>query len=182
MNKVAFVPIDKMPDVVGVAVPSEVYWILQEPAPLLGMARPSPRTPWGELCKRGVRHVVCLTSGAPDYDPSPLSLLCALSLQDLYGGAEPVEPTSEAERVARAAQATAKSIRRGEGVVVHCAGGTGRTGTVLGATLVILGVPVGDAVARIQSVNRERERVWPESPWQERVLRNLADSLANCES
>ncbi len=162
-----------MPDVPGMAVPSHIYWILREPGPLLGMAQPTSSTPWTALYDLGVRHVACLTNDAPMYDPSPLSVLSAVELQDLYGGIDPARPRDEEERVRLAVSAIVGALRRGEGVVVHCAGGTGRTGTVIGAALVSLGVSPADAIAHLQDANRRRGRSWPESPWQEDLLRRL---------
>ncbi|MCX6093073.1 MAG: tyrosine-protein phosphatase [Candidatus Bipolaricaulota bacterium] len=171
MKELAFVPMEKMPAVPGLAVPNDVYWLLKGPAPLLGMARPTPATPWNALWKLGVRRVACLTDDAPAYDPSPLSFACAVELQDLYGGIVPTKPADEEARVEIAVSSVLAALRRGDGVVVHCAGGTGRTGTVIGATLVVLGVPAADVIAHLQAVNKLRGRSWPESPWQQELLR-----------
>jgi protein-tyrosine phosphatase len=130
----AFVPMERMPAVAGLSVPGDAYWILKRPAPLLGMARPTPATPWNALWELGVRRVVCLTDEAPAYDPSPLTFACAVELQDLYGGIVPTNPADEEARVEIAVSSVLAALRGGDGVVVHCAGGTGRTGTVLGAT------------------------------------------------
>ena len=169
----AFVPLEKMPAVPGLAVPNDVYWILKGPAPLLGMARPTPATPWNALWKLGVRRVACLTDDAPGYDPAPLTFVCAVELQDLYGGTMPHHPDLESAKIEAAAISVVKALRGGDGVVVHCAGGTGRTGTVLGASLVALGVPAADVIAHLQAVNKLRGRSWPESPWQQEFLRRF---------
>lgn len=169
----AFVPLEKMPAVAGLGVPNDVYWILRRPAPLLGMARPTPSTPWSALWDLGVRRVVCLTDDVPAYDPAPLAFSCAVGLQDLYGGVLPERPEAEVKKVQAAAAAVVDALDHGEGVVVHCAGGTGRTGTVLGATLVALGIPAADAIAHIQAVNKLRGRSWPESQWQLELLLRL---------
>jgi len=50
---------------------------------------------------------------------------------------------------------------------VHCVGGTGRTGTVLASALRRLG---RSADAAIDTVRMHRPH-WPESPWQEDVVR-----------
>ncbi len=176
MKELAFVPLERMPEVGGLAVPGDAYWILSGPAPLLGMVRPSPVTPWKVLRKLGVRRVVCLTDDAPAYDPAPLAFAFAAALQDLVGGIEPVRPELERERVQTAARSILTALERGDGVVVHCAGGTGRTGTVLGATLVALGIPAADAVAHLQALNKLRGRTWPESPWQQGLLLALDPS------
>jgi protein-tyrosine phosphatase len=171
VKEFAFVPIERMPAVPGLAVPDDAYWILKAPAPLLGMARPTPSTPWNELWKLGVRRVACLTDDAPAYDPAPLTFVCAVGLQDLYGGIYPDSPEVEAEKIRTAASAVLAALDRGEGVAVHCAGGTGRTGTVLGSVLVMFGIPAADVIAHIQAVNKLRGgRRWPESSWQQELL------------
>ncbi len=169
-REIAFAPLEKMPPIAGLVVPGDGYWILVRPAPLLGMIRPSAGTPWNALCDAGVRCVVCLTDDVPPYDPAPLTVAHSVGLQDLYGGITPSDPPGEKRRIDLAADAVVAALRRGEGVVVHCAGGTGRTGTVLGATLIRLGIPPADAVARIQAASKLRGRHWPESPWQQDVL------------
>ena len=57
-----------------------------------------------------------------------------------------------------------------EGAVVHCLGGTGRTGTVLACALQRLGWSADEAIAAVRA-HRPR---WPESPWQEEVVRSAA--------
>ena len=166
MKQLAFVPLETMPAVASLAVPNDVYWILRGPAPLLGMARPTGTTPWNVLWKLGVRRVACLTDDMPNYDPAPLTFACTVGLQDLYGGITPDRPEAEAEKIGVAVSSVLAGLRRDEGIVVHCAGGTGRTGTVIGAALVALGIPAADVIAHLQAVNKLRGRTWPESPWQ----------------
>ncbi len=170
MKELAFAPIERMPAVAGLSVPGDVYWILRRPAPLLGMTRPTATTPWATLFSLGARRVACLTDDVPDYDPAPLTFACAVGLQDLCGGIHPDHPEAEAEKVQLAAASVLDALDRGEGVVVHCAGGTGRTGTVIGAALVALGIPAADVIAHLQAVNKLRGRTWPESPWQQELL------------
>ncbi len=64
----------------------------------------------------------------------------------------------------------AEHVARGEGVVVHCVGGTGRTGTVLACALRQLG---RSADAAIDTVRMHRPHR-PESLWQEDVVRRGA--------
>lgn len=172
-RELAFVPLEQMPAVAPLSVPKDVYWILRRPAPLLGMTQPTPAAPWEELHKLGVRRVACLTDDAPTYDPAPLSFACTIGVQDLYGGIVPDDPEGEEEKIRRAVKAVLTALEQGEGVVVHCVGGTGRTGTVLSATLAALGIPAADAFAHIQAVNKLRGRHWPESPWQQEFLLRL---------
>jgi len=51
---------------------------------------------------------------------------------------------------------------------VHCVGGTGRTGTVLAGALRVLGRSADDAIAAV----RGHRPGWPESAWQEQVVRH----------
>jgi hypothetical protein len=76
--------------------------------------------------------------------------------------------------VAAAASATRALLDDGLGVIVHCAGGTGRSGTVVGAVLVSLGGAPDTVTAWLDAVHILRGRPgWPESPWQTDALRVL---------
>jgi protein-tyrosine phosphatase len=119
---------------------------------------------WAELHGRGYRRVLRLHPGS--YDADPLSVHDVV-LEDLYGGRPPTDPVAEEARVLEAARLAAEWVGQGEGVVVHCLGGTGRTGTVLACALRRLGLDADDA---IRAVRRERPH-WPESPWQEELAR-----------
>jgi Swiss Army Knife protein, DSP-PTPase phosphatase domain len=139
--------------------------VLTDPAPLAGMALPAPETDWPALGRLGYRRVVRLHRA--DYDASPLAV-DEILLEDLAGGRLPREPALEHDRVVQAGRHVAGRVRRGEGVIVHCLGGVGRTGTVLGCALRELGYSADEAVAAIQA----RRPGWPESPWQEEVVRS----------
>lgn len=172
-TRLTLVPVDAMPDVPGFSVPANAYWILFRPTPLLGMARPTSATPWRALYDVGVRRIVCLTSDVPPYNPSPLTFAHSVALQDLFGGIAPNQPELERGKIEAAAARVAAALREGEGVVVHCAGGTGRTGTVLGAAVIALGLPAAAAIAHLQAVNEARGKTWPESAWQQELLLHL---------
>jgi hypothetical protein len=164
-----------MPAIAGLAVPADFYWVLRQPAPLAGMPYPSPRTPWHDLAAVGFRHVICLEGRGPAYDPSPLTVSRRTSLQDLYGGGVPRDPEGEEELVREAAYAAVRKLQAGEGVVVHCAGGTGRTGTVVGCVLRVLGVPAEQVITYLDHLHRTRGRSgWPESEWQSQVVRSVS--------
>jgi hypothetical protein len=144
-----------------------LFVVTREPAPLAGMAFPGADTDWPELHRLGFRRVVRLHHGA--YDPSPL-VADEIVLEDLFGGRAPSDPAAERERVLRAAELVAAHVRAGEGVVVHCVGGTGRTGTVIACALRRLGLAEDEAVRAVQAHRPN----WPESPWQAEVVRSGA--------
>lgn len=143
----------------------ELFVFTETPAPLAGMRYPGPDVDWQALHDRGFRLVVRLHPG--DYDPSPLDVR-DVTLTDLYSGALPDDPGAESERVWEAARIAADAVERGTGVVVHCVGGTGRTGTVVACALRLLGRSADEAVATVQA-HRPK---WPESPWQEQLVRS----------
>jgi len=145
-------------------IPS-MFVVTEVPAPLAGMAFPQPETDWQALYAQGFVHVVRLHPA--DYDPAPL-LAHDRPLEDLYGGAAPRDPVAEQRSIWDAAILVAELVSRGEGVVVHCVGGTGRTGTVLVCALRRLGRSADEAMATV----RQYRPHWPESPWQERVVRS----------
>lgn len=167
----------QMPRIVGVRVPQDVYFVLEHPAPLAGMAFPSPGLPWAALAARGIRHVVCLTHRNAPYDPSPLDVLHAIDLEDLFERDAPVDGAREEREIRRAAAVTVAALSRGEGVVVHCVGGTGRTGTVHAAVLAELGLSPTAALAALVALHRDRGRHWPESPWQRAFVERLTPML-----
>jgi hypothetical protein len=150
----------------NVAIPAELYFVARVPAPIAGMAYPS-RLDWELLAAEGVRHVVCLTHDTPPYDCSPVEFH-GVVLQDLFARpAGPDDPDAERARVERAASIVADAVRRGEGVAVHCRGGRGRAGTVLGVALVQLGHDPRRIVTYLDALHHARGKDgWPEHPWQ----------------
>ncbi len=86
-------------------------------------------------------------------------------------GGDPVDPDAERTLVETAAADVVEHFERGIGVAVHCMGGRGRTGTVVGVALVTLGHDPVEVVAHLDRVARGRgRRGWPESPWQANVV------------
>jgi hypothetical protein len=135
------------------------------------MASPG-RADWALLADEGIGHVVCLTHDAAPYDALPCTVT-AIRLQDLVSGGPPRDPDRERALVHEAATVVVAHVERGVGVAVHCMGGRGRTGTVLGVALVRLGHDPDAVVEHLHSlaVGRGR-RGWPESEWQADVVRD----------
>src|ERR1035441_9543621 len=119
------------------ASPRDFYWVLKSPAPLAGMRMPRSAFPWKNLAAAGFSGVVALAPGT--YDPSPLKLLFSERIEDLCHGGNPQNPNREERLITQAVETVVGSLQSGRGVVVHCMGGRGRTGTVLGGALRGLG-------------------------------------------
>lgn len=166
------IPVEEGVSIKGLEVPKQLYWVLRDPAPLAGMKVPRDPWPWDAIYDAGFSDLVSL---APDdYDPDPLTKVFDKELQNLSGGEFPDDPDDEEKLVREAVCATLKSLRSGRGVVVHCVGGRGRTGTVLGCVLRELGYEaeeIIDYLNRLHKVRREIEPGWPESPWQGDLVR-----------
>jgi len=166
----------EMPQVACLVVPDDVYFALLDPAPLAGMRHPRSAAPWAELQRAGIAHVVCLTSDTFSYDPSPLHPLLAVKLQDLVDGGLPADPEGDEAKIRKASGVVARALVDGQGVVVHCEGGTGRSGTVIGGALRLLGYPMAEVVGWLERLNRARGRSgWPESLWQASVVERIAE-------
>ncbi len=152
-------------------IPDDFYWVARTPVALAGMAYPG-RADWALLREAGIGHVVCLTADAPPLDYEPCTVT-AIRLQDLVSGGPPKDPEAERARVEQAADDVVAHLERNVGVAVHCMGGRGRTGTVIGVALVRLGHSPDDVVDYLHrsAIGRGR-RGWPESPWQADVVTN----------
>ena len=144
---------------------SSLFVVTETPAPLAGMAFPDSDTDWPALHRRGLGVVIRLHPA--DYDAAPLRTE-DFPLEDLYDEAVPTHEAAERRRIWEAAALAAQHVTRGEGVVVHCLGGTGRTGTVLACALRRLGRSADQAIAAVQ----QHRPHWPEAAWQEDVVRS----------
>lgn len=163
---------DEMPRFDGIDVPNRFYTVMKEQYLLAGMRYPWNRYQWRDLWHAGFTDVVCLLGSDHGYDPYPLEILHTADLVDLYGGACPSDPEGQEELVREATRVTAEGLREGKGIIVHCAAGTGRTGTVLGCVLRELGFPADEVLDYLREVNLARgHRAWPESPWQAEMIR-----------
>jgi hypothetical protein len=153
------------------AIPADLYFVTRQPVPIVGMGYPA-RIEWPLLHAEGVHHVVCLTHDEPLYDAAPLAVT-AVALEDMYAApaSGPRDATAELERVRHAADAVVQAVGRNEGVAVHCRGGRGRAGTVIGVALVRLGLDPTLVVAHLDAIHRARGKGgWPEHPWQASVV------------
>lgn len=152
----------------------QIYSVSGEKAPLLGgMPFPGNKDVWQELSKLGFQKVVCLTDGSFPYDPFPLEGLASCRLDDLVGGRLPRDQEKEGRTIKELGRTIADALRAGESVVVHCAGGTGRTGTVLAGTLRELNFSMEKIDDIMNNVNEVRGRAghgWPESGWQRQII------------
>lgn len=156
------------------ANPQHFYAVAMGPGLLAGMSYPHS-IQWQSLYTSGYCYVVCLTHDSPTYDPAPLILLYSGQLQDLAGGALPDQPEHEERCIREAVALIQPQVLASRGVVVHCAGGTGRTGTVIACTLKALGVPTPTVFDHMNAVNAARAKYpgwkgWPESTWQREML------------
>ena len=154
----------------ALCVPDDLYWVTRSPVALAGMSYPG-RADWPLLASEGIGHVVCLTHDVAPYDASPCTVT-AIRLQDQVSGNPPDDPEHERDLAGQAADAVVAQLERGTGVAVHCMGGRGRTGTVIGASLVRLGHEPEAVIEYLHqlAVGRGR-RAWPESAWQAEVVR-----------
>jgi hypothetical protein len=161
------------PEIPGISIPAEFYWVILAPHPLAGMPYPRWDLPWTSLADAGFGAVLSLEPGA--FDPSPLVRLDPIALQDLVRGGDPIDPVKEKQRVTQASSAVVATLNSGMGVVVHCAGGRGRTGTVIGCALRQFGHGPDEVVDYLDRLHRARGRQggWPESPWQAALVRSF---------
>lgn len=155
----------------GIDVPREFYWVLTEPTPLGGMKYPRSGFPWAILKAAGFSKVISLHPGA--YDPAPLTIAFKECLADLSCCDMPCNESNEVTKIKRAVDAAVNAWRSGHGVVVHCIGGRGRSGTVLGCVLREIGFSSIETIAFLDRMHKARGRPgWPESPWQVLLVEN----------
>jgi hypothetical protein len=82
----------------------------------------------------GFRWVICAYSEDPGYNPFPLKFLARIGLTDLSEGSQPDNRDAEFEQISATASQAFLKLNEG-GILVHCVGERGRTGTIIGAIL-----------------------------------------------
>lgn len=162
-------------------IPFDLYYVLRHPAPLAGMRMPFTYDPWQMLYEHGFRWVVALERGL--YNPRPLKVGCVKYLHDMLGKRVPNAPDVEKKLIGQAVDFVVQAIEKDEGVIVHCMGGRGRTGTVLGCAMKRLGYMDSDSLKIIKyldNIHKSRGRSgWPESRWQAEVIRSYIKSSSD---
>lgn len=142
------------------------YLVLNRPAALAGMPYPRGNERWVEARAAGFGLLLSLSQESPAYDPAPLRSEW-FPLEDLAHGGDPAEPRKDAINLRCATDAVLAQLATGCGAIIHCDGGRGRTGSVLGLVMVRLGFTPSSAQAWLNQANRTRGKPgWPESPWQ----------------
>jgi hypothetical protein len=110
----------------------------------------------------------------PGYDPFPLKFLARIGLTDLSEGGPPENTRAEFEQIAAAASLAFSKLNEG-GILVHCVGGRGRTGTVIGAILRHCGYGAAEVTDFLNAayVAAGKLKGWPESRWQSQVVERV---------
>jgi hypothetical protein len=141
---------------------------------MLGAARwPSAETDWKRMSSIGFRWVICICSKDPGYDPFPLKFLARIGLTDLSDEGPPDNAHAEYEQIAAIASKAFSKLNVG-GILVHCAGGRGRTGTIIGAILRHCGYGAAEVIDFLDGAYRDAGRPgWPESAWQAKVIERI---------
>ncbi|MGA9398449.1 MAG: hypothetical protein WBV22_09355 [Anaerolineaceae bacterium] len=169
--------VESMPQIPGLKIPDSFYLVTRLPASLAGMSLPGLTTPWEALFRLGLHRVVCLTKENPNYTANPLIASGHFPLQDLYEGLGPDNPKIEQGLIHQACEMIISFLNDGVGVVIHCVGGTGRTGTVIGCTLRGLGYNSVEILSYLDRLNHMRgaRLGWPESKWQAELIKKYPD-------
>jgi len=152
------------------AIDPPLWWALKGDTRLAGTARPAANMNFEDIQNRHRLSSVVSLVEHNQYDCLPLQR-SVFPLDDLFGTAVPCDPSAEFDRVTGAVAKVRELLDQGHGVLIHCEGGTGRTGTVIGAVLVSYGVPAPEVVRWLDEVHQLRGQPgWPESPWQRDTL------------
>ncbi len=111
---------------------------------------------------RGVTQVVCLTSldeiegKAPDY--ARILQRNNVPWQQMMFPIVDFGVPSDRAAFLKLVNGIAADLRAGVNVLLHCAAGVGRTGTVASCVLVALGLPPDEAMRRVEAAGSHAER------------------------
>lgn len=129
-------------------------------------------TPWKNINDAGFSGIVCLCDSKVSYNPYPLEVLFSIELGDLHHGFPPVNPQMQEELVREAVEVIKQEMEVGNGVVVHCLGGIGRTGTVSGCLLKYPGFHADEVINYLDRINKLRGvKGWLEVKLQKNMVR-----------
>jgi len=146
-----------------IVLPRNFSWLVE--SKLAGCARPESEAELNGLRSEGVKAIISLT-GTPLY-PAPVNRLGFTYLHSHISGAPSLVQLDEIIHFIEEQNAQSKPV------VVHCAEGIGRTGTVLAAYLVRKGMTADDAVNKV----REKRPGSIQNLEQENAIRMLERTL-----
>ncbi len=102
----------------GLHSPEDFYWVLQDPIPLAGMCLPETNWLWQSIHDCGFNNLVSLHP--MEHDPTPLTSVYSLPLEDLVSGDPPRNPLLEISKIRSATRTILQSLGDCKGVVVYC--------------------------------------------------------------
>ena len=133
---------------------------------------------WAE---HGVELIVCLTEAAEIHTKSPDYAAAieagAIGAQRLVYPIQDFDVPGERQHYLGLVQDLAERLRTGQRLLVHCAGGIGRTGMTAVAVLCCLGLPLDEAERRVWAAGSR-----PENRAQKEMVRWLAARMSNGET
>lgn len=146
-----------------IVLPRNFSWLVE--SKLAGCARPECEAELIGLRSEGVKAIISLT-GTPLY-PEPVNRLGFAYFHSHISGAPSLVQLDEIIQFIEEQNAQSKPV------VVHCAEGIGRTGTVLAAYLVRKGMTADDAINKV----REKRPGSIQNLEQENAIRMLERTL-----